>query len=64
MLIKVDAITVPAPPEKAEADKLAGEISQQLSEDLASQYMASLQGRYGVQINQDALNRAAGRTAN
>jgi peptidyl-prolyl cis-trans isomerase D len=64
VLIKVDTITVPAAPEKADADKLTNEISQQLSEDLASQYMASLQSRYGVKINQDALNRAAGRTAN
>ena len=62
MLIKVDTITVPAAPDKAEADKLTTEISQQLSEDLASQYMASLQSRYGVKINQDALNRAAGRS--
>ena len=64
VLIKVDTITVPAAPEKADADKLTGEIAQQLSEDLASQYMASLQSRYGVKINQEALNRAAGRTAN
>jgi peptidyl-prolyl cis-trans isomerase D len=64
VLIKVDTVTVPAAPEKADADKLTNEISQQLSEDLASQYMASLQSRYGVKINQDALNRAAGRTAN
>ena len=61
VLFKVDAIDVPPPPEKAEADKLAGEIGQQLSEDFASQYLAALHSRYGATINQDALNRAAGR---
>jgi peptidyl-prolyl cis-trans isomerase D len=64
VLVKVENIAVPPAPEKKDTDTLTNEISQQLTEDLVSQYMASLQGRYGVSINQDALNRAAGRTAN
>ena len=61
-LLRVDAITVPAEPDKAEADRLAAEISGQLNEDLAAQYMAALQSRYDVRINREALDRAAGRT--
>ena len=63
VLLRVDTITTPAAPEKAEADSLAAEISRQMTEDLANQYMAALQARYGVKVNRDAIDRASGRTA-
>jgi peptidyl-prolyl cis-trans isomerase D len=42
-------------------DGIAAEMTRQMTEDLANQYMAALQTRYDVKVNRDALERAAGR---
>jgi peptidyl-prolyl cis-trans isomerase D len=63
VLLRVDTITTPSAPEKAESDTLAAEIARQMTEDLANQYMAALQTRHDVKINRDAIDRAAGRSS-
>lgn len=62
-LLRVDAITVPAEPDKAQAEALSAEIVKQLTDDVATQYMTALQSRYDARINRDAVDRVMGRTA-
>lgn len=60
IVLRVDGVTVPAPPSKEDADRLKAEVQRQMQGDILAEYVASLQDRLGVTINQQALRRATG----
>lgn len=60
IVLRVDGITVPPAPSKADADRIKAEAERQMQGDILAEYVASLQDRLGVTINQQALRRATG----
>ena len=59
-LIQLDAIKQAPEPDEDLKNRLRNEILQQLRTDSLTAYVAALQGRYGVDINQRQLRRATG----
>ncbi len=49
-----------AAPTKEEAEKLAGQLREQLQNDTLATYIAALRNRYGVTVNQAVYERALG----
>lgn len=60
IVLRVDGITVPAAPAKEDADRVKAEVQRQMQGDILAEYVASLQDRLGVTINQQVLKRATG----
>jgi peptidyl-prolyl cis-trans isomerase D len=60
VVMRIDAVTVPPAPSTDARNQLAAEVNQQVQNDVIAAYVAALQDRYGVQINQPALRQATG----
>lgn len=60
VVLKVDNITVPDAPSKEDAERIRAELHRQMQGDILAEYVASLQDRLGVTINQQVLRRATG----
>lgn len=60
LVIRVDAVNTAGDPPKAEAEKLAGDVSRQMQNDVLAAYVAALQEQIGVRINQAGLRAATG----
>jgi len=57
VIFKVTDITLPAKASGVTQQQLKSEITRQLQNDVVSQYVAALQGRYGLTINQKEIQR-------
>jgi peptidyl-prolyl cis-trans isomerase D len=55
----IDAAPAPAPA-KADLDRLRTEITRQMQRDVLGEYLAALQARLGVSVNEAAFRRASG----
>jgi peptidyl-prolyl cis-trans isomerase D len=62
-IVRVDDIMLPGAIPPAEADKLQTEVARQAQNDVIVSYVAALQDRIGVTINQEVLRRATGADA-
>jgi peptidyl-prolyl cis-trans isomerase D len=62
-VIRVEDINRPAAPDKAESERLAQEIERQMQNDVLAAYVAALQDKFGVSINQAGLRQATGGAA-
>ena len=55
------AEVVPAPPATAEqTERLKSEVERQMQQDILAEYVAGLQARYGLSVNDAALKQALG----
>jgi peptidyl-prolyl cis-trans isomerase D len=59
-LFRVTEITPPPPPTAEQAQKIRKELEQSLENDVLAQYVAALQDRLGVSVNEQVLRRALG----
>jgi peptidyl-prolyl cis-trans isomerase D len=59
-LFRVTEVTPPPPPTKEQAEQIRKELEQSLENDLLAQYVAALQDRLGVSVNEQMLRRATG----
>ena len=62
ILFKVTKVTPPPAATKQVKERQVSELARQLSDDVMVQYIASLEGRFGVTVNQAALRAALGLT--
>ncbi len=60
VVFKVDKVIPPQPVEAAAEDRLKTQIKVLLGEDAISEYFAALEQRYGVSVNEQALNKLVG----
>jgi peptidyl-prolyl cis-trans isomerase D len=59
-LMRVTEIMPPPPPTEEQAEQIRKELKQSLENDVLAQYVAALQDRLGVSVNQQVLRRALG----
>jgi peptidyl-prolyl cis-trans isomerase D len=60
IVLKVTEVNLPSKPTKDQADRLRDDLARQLQGDIIAEYVAALQERLGVSINQAELRRATG----
>ena len=55
------AVSEPAPPPgESDRERLGAELRRQMQGDVLAEYVAALQDRYGVSVNESILRRATG----
>lgn len=60
LVLKVIEVNPAAPPTKEDLDKLRGDLARQVQGDVITEYVAAVQERVGVSINEAAWRRAIG----
>ena len=60
ILFRVTEVTPPPPPTREQAEQIRKELEQSLENDVLAQYVAALQDRLGVSVNEQLLRRAMG----
>ena len=60
VIFKVVEAKPAPPPTQEQVDRIAKELRQQMSNDVLTEYVTALQGKFGVRINEPALRRAIG----
>ena len=60
VILRVADVIAAPPPTKEQTDRIKGELTRQLQTDLIAEYVAGLQTRYGVSINEAAVKQALG----
>jgi peptidyl-prolyl cis-trans isomerase D len=55
LIFKLEQIIKPEPPNKEQEEELGNILANQMSEDMAEQYIRNLQNNYGVQVNNAAV---------
>jgi peptidyl-prolyl cis-trans isomerase D len=63
VIFKVIDIVPAPPPTTADRDRLSADLRRQMEGDVLSEYVAALQDRYGVSVNDAAFRRAIGSDA-
>jgi peptidyl-prolyl cis-trans isomerase D len=59
-VVVVTQITPPPAPSKEQSERISAELTRQLQSDLLSEYVAALQTRFGVSVNDAVLKRTLG----
>ncbi|MGE0849139.1 MAG: SurA N-terminal domain-containing protein [Hyphomicrobiaceae bacterium] len=62
IILRVASITPAAPPTAEQTANLKGELTRQFQSDVLAEYVAALQTRYGLTVNDAALKQALGTT--
>jgi peptidyl-prolyl cis-trans isomerase D len=60
VVLKVTEVTPAPAPEKADLDRLRTDVARQMERDVLAEYLAALQGRLGVTVNEAAFRRLIG----
>ena len=60
IVVRVADITPAPPPTPEQTERLKGELARQLQQDVLAEYVAGLQTRYGLTVNDAALKQALG----
>jgi peptidyl-prolyl cis-trans isomerase D len=60
VVFKVDMVTAPPPVDEKTSERLKQQLALLMSEDAIAEYFAALENRYGVTVNQAALNKLIG----
>ena len=60
VIFKVDKVTAPLPVDQKTSERLKQQLALLMSEDSIAEYFAALENRYGVTVNQAALNKLIG----
>ncbi|HSH63071.1 MAG TPA: peptidyl-prolyl cis-trans isomerase [Methyloceanibacter sp.] len=60
VVFKVDKVTAPPPVDERTSERLKQQLALLMSEDAISEYFAALENRYGVTVNQAALDKLTG----
>lgn len=60
VVLKVTDIKAAAPPTKEQSERIAGELKQQLENDVIGTYVAALEQRLGTKVNDAVLKRVLG----
>lgn len=60
VVFKVDKVTAPPPVDERTAERLKQQLALLMSEDSIAEYFAALENRYGVTVNQPALDKLIG----
>ena len=60
VVFKVDKVTAPPPVDEKTSERLKQQLAMLMSEDFIAEYFAALESRYGVTVNQAALNKLIG----
>jgi peptidyl-prolyl cis-trans isomerase D len=60
VVFRVDKVTAPPPVDERTADRLKQQLALLMSEDSIAEYFAALENRYGVTVNQPALDKLIG----
>ena len=60
VVFKVDKVMAPPPVDERTADRLKQQLALLMSEDSIAEYFAALENRYGVTVNQPALDKLIG----
>jgi peptidyl-prolyl cis-trans isomerase D len=60
IVLKVTDIGTPPPPTKEQAEKLSQELARQRQTEAISEYLAALEVRYGVSVNEAVFRRTIG----
>lgn len=60
IILRVDDVISAQTPTQEQTDRLKGELMGQLQNDLLAEYVAGLQTRYGLSVNEVALKQALG----
>ena len=60
VVFKVDKVTAPPPVDERTSERLKQQLALLMSEDAISEYFAALENRYGVRVNQAALDKLTG----
>jgi peptidyl-prolyl cis-trans isomerase D len=58
--LRVAEVTPAPPPTPEQTNRLKEELSRQLQSDVLAEYVAGLQTRYGLSVNDAALKQALG----
>lgn len=60
VVFKVDKVTAPPPVDERTSERLKQQLAMLMGEDTISEYFGALENRYGVTINQQALDKLIG----
>lgn len=60
VILRVSDVTPAPPPTPEQATRLKAELTRQLQNDVLAEYVAALQKRYGLSVNDAALRQALG----
>ncbi len=60
IILRVTDVIAAPPPTQEQTDHLKGELARQMQNDTIAEYVAGLQSRYGVTINEAAVKQALG----
>jgi peptidyl-prolyl cis-trans isomerase D len=60
IILRVADVIAAPPPTQEQTDRLQAELARQMQTDVLAEYVAGLQSRYGVSINEAAVKQAMG----
>jgi hypothetical protein len=60
IILRVAEITPAPPPTAEQTERLKNELARELQSDVLGEYVAGLQTRYGLSVNDAALKEALG----